>query len=161
MRILVLVFSSLLAGVTYAIPVTWTLDATFSEGLVATGQFTYDADTNQYTNVSIFFDGDLTFERDTSPGFSYPRLVVGDEGIWDPYTQLRYTETFSITFDQDLTDAGGAVDLASGYYYLGVQDLADSGHQGVDGHDQLATAWQRQNSTIITNPNDRCRWPAR
>ena len=123
MRTQLLAFSLLLSSATYATPVEWTLSATFSEGLEATGQFTYDADTNQYTDISIFFDGNLAFQRATSPGFTTPRFLVRDTGVWEPSSGLMYTEDFSLSFEQSLTNAGGEARIASGYYYLGVQDL--------------------------------------
>jgi hypothetical protein len=43
-----------IAGIASAAPVTWTLNGvTFDDGGTATGQFDYDADLKQYSNVSI------------------------------------------------------------------------------------------------------------
>lgn len=128
---------SLLAfGLTaHAAPVTWVLnDVTFASGEVsgpgpydgvATGSFTYDADTNTYSNVNITTTGSGIWGTDNCGDSVLCGTYIRATNLYAPLTStsLQITPTasdpvdstgyygISFKFDSALTNAGGTVQL--------------------------------------------------
>ena len=104
-----------LPSISQASLVTWTLDATFISGYDASGTFTYDADTNQYTDINLatgFSDNpkvgngvyDTEF-RDISGARVY---VEGSCG------SLQYSNSdcvFYFDLARPMTNDGGVIDI--------------------------------------------------
>jgi hypothetical protein len=97
----------------FAAPVTWTLyDAFFDGGGSATGQFTYDASLNVYSDVQITttpweaggFPSAASFDDSTIIDSSYENLLLENGVVY---------EEINMFFGQGegLTDAGGTVSL--------------------------------------------------
>jgi hypothetical protein len=102
-----------------AVPVTWTLNnVAFNDGATASGSFTYDADTNTYSSISVAttagsvlggqgFAGLLT---DIGPDAS--RLGMAPT----PSTTVAGLPILLFRFDTALTNAGGTSNLTLGTY---------------------------------------------
>lgn len=114
---------SLVALPCAAMPLTWSLDnVTFTDGAVATGSFSYDADINSLIDWSISVSGG---NETIFPAFSYTPTTIPDTGIFDTGLGLSFAlfvDTFAGggTLDSrvlvlstlaPLTDAGGIIAL--------------------------------------------------
>ena len=104
-----------LAGAVQAAPVVWTIDSLlFDDGGTASGSFTYDADTNTYSHISI----------STSSGSVLPGGVYGVIHPHTPYvapsnetgmvvldvTNGEFDSTaMSLIFESPLSNAGGTI----------------------------------------------------
>jgi hypothetical protein len=132
-KITLAVIISLSAFTANAVPVVWTLDNVTAEpyfpagpSVSITGQFTYDADTNMYSNVHIFtpFIANSEFSEFTAEVLhpDHPELnaqlfiVNGSYPSGDP-AQLGFS------FADLLTNAGGEVAIEYG-------ELFNFGHDG-------------------------------
>jgi hypothetical protein len=109
-----------------ATPVHWTLQgASFSDGSTLTGGFSYDADTNTYSNLNIVVSGGTTFPHGITfthvGGAAYlanwefqaipAASTIGDgSAIGKPYLYLDFVSA--------MTDKGGTISISS--YYDGV-----------------------------------------
>ncbi len=100
-----------------AAPVTWTLvDAAFEDGGTASGTFTYDADTNVYSNIDI-----VTTAGSIQSGAEYhllPSLFAFSATRFGatpvPPPGLAGKTIFSITWANALTNNGGLVSILTG-----------------------------------------------
>lgn len=125
-----------------AAPVTWTLnDVTFADGSVATGQFTYDADTGFFTSSDIvvsignsslylvpedlYSTAGVNNTADTHYFQGSPAVFAYNWGFDTDYFVFVY-ERLYFDFSSALTNAGGTVAL-SGNSFFGqqYQDQAD------------------------------------
>lgn len=104
----VLASGLLIAGPVLAVPVTWYVSGTWSDGGSYVGSFVYDADTNTYSSVSITsYDGSL-------PTANYVAASVPHSGasqltlltVGGPVVGERVTR---LTFSAPLTNGGGLV----------------------------------------------------
>lgn len=146
-------------GWAWAIPVTWTLnDVTLAEtisggtyyGATVTGSFTYDADTNTYSNVSVLtgpgypivaiWYGDLYTETLSPNGFnpvlsaSSDNLTINSGGFGSVFCGFAFCESnLYLLFASSLTNAGGTVNLVvPGINTVGSrEDLLFSGGGGI------------------------------
>lgn len=86
-----------------AAPVNWTLSSvSFAGGKTLSGSFTYDSDTNSYSNVSLsYFDGASTHALGTVHLQSSTRLIVSKAGNGTPGADL-------LNFSPALGNAGGS-----------------------------------------------------
>ncbi len=108
----------LLASGVKAAPIEWTLqDVFFQDGGRAGGSFFYDADTNEYSNVSITTTAGSIF---SGASYSYVRADASDDSkVWflsDPSGAVDTPAFFSDLAGQ-MTNSGGSVYLFlfSGY----------------------------------------------
>jgi hypothetical protein len=103
--------------VAVAMPVAWTLNnVNFADGGTATGSFSYDADLNAYSAVSIT----------TTPGSAFSGWTYGGQAIDQPQTASQLIATtsnaltqpnsvlFALRFDAPLANAGGVRNLLAG-----------------------------------------------
>lgn len=109
---------SVSTGSASAAGLTWTLnDVTFRDGGTATGSFTYDADTNTYSNISI-----LTTVFEVLPVTDYNQgsllsgnpdtLDLANGGIAPPPNMPLFTNNIlSLKFASSLTNNGGTVNI--------------------------------------------------
>lgn len=105
------VASALLASAGHAAPLFWTLeDALLDDGGTATGRFTYDADTNTFSGISI-----TTTAGTTLPGGIFSVFLEGDSETLAivPAGPLAGAPILQLIFDAPLTSAGGFVGLAN------------------------------------------------
>lgn len=88
--------------------VNWTLqNVQFTDGsnvYNATGTFSYDADTDNYSNANVSFNG-LTY---TDPGFSSGQSLVLENA-----SDRSQVQTLVLSFSNILTNAGGIEALSS------------------------------------------------
>jgi hypothetical protein len=135
MRNLIVLLLALICSSVWAAPVTWTLsDVFFTGGDALTGSFDYDADTNTYSDINIFFEYDDpfedgyhnfytttgvwhngdSFESDSNGAYFYP---------W--YDFPEHFDFLALWFTAPLTNSGGNISLESGsgifnqYIYYG------------------------------------------
>ena len=136
MRSIVLILSLLTAGVVQAAPVEWTLqNAQFEDGGAAYGSFTFDADTNEYSNINIYttagtlfagrnYDSCTEWFRCDLSGAELAVFVQGSGGLDE---QIR---SIAMTFDSSLTNEGGTRGLVLGECFVACETFTDS--QGVN-----------------------------
>jgi len=101
-----------------AAPVTWTLnDVGFDDGEILEGSFTFDADTNSYSNVYIY-SSDYSYAgySDTAlPPFVIWNSIYSssNENYLGGETAYDFVGLFilDLRFDSALTNAGGSVSL--------------------------------------------------
>jgi hypothetical protein len=101
-------------GTAAAAPVTWALnDVTFDDGSTASGQFTYDAVTGNYSSINIHMDyvnaSDWDFLKDfltCQSGLPCEDLfLIGARAVdWIAGYSL---DQLALNFDSALTDSGG------------------------------------------------------
>ena len=129
MRLLFLGFWAVLAGAAQAAPVTWVLNATLTNGSAVTGQFSFDANLGQFTDIDILVA--VPGYEDQGVSYRDPSRNGDGTGVPTIYTQgYDYSEGYpvgfwsqlSFEFDQALTNAGGVIDLTSGYRVVNVQN---------------------------------------
>lgn len=110
-------FASLivLSSLAQAVPITWSLnDVRFADGAIATGSFIYDAETNSYSDVSIF----------TGIGDDYFLDVIeygANAGSLSHHSMLFKSETGSCTALLGLCNRELTL------YFMGPLGLTDSG----------------------------------
>ena len=96
---------ALAAGAAQAVPVNWTLDGwAFDDGGMAQGGFTFDADVNAYSGISVV----------TSGGTISQTFTMLDPGSTSDASGFGLGDGFSrslLAFFGPLTDAGGTVDV--------------------------------------------------
>lgn len=92
--------------------VNWTLqNVQFTDGnnvYNATGTFSYDADTGNYSNANISFNG-LTY---TDSGFSFGQYLILENA-----SDNSQAKTLALSFSNILTNAGGNEALSSDSYF--------------------------------------------
>jgi len=104
---------TLFATVANAVPVTWRIDGVlaFEDGGTVSGVFTYDADTNEYSDVAI-----TTTDGSLLNGFSYnlldPRPSNNSENdalylISTDAPNFPNAQVLNIDFEFAITNAGG------------------------------------------------------
>lgn len=97
-----------------ATPLLWTLNGTFTDGGTASGSFTYDADTNVFSNINILASGGSSglpasaFQYISSSGSTF--LVLFDSNAPD----LTGAHWLMLGFNSPLTNNGGVVDVGNG-----------------------------------------------
>lgn len=106
-----------------ALPLTWSLDnVAFTDGGIATGSFTFDADTNSLIDWNISVSGG---DETIFPAFSYTPATIPDTGIFDTGLGLSLqlfvdsnalggtpeSRALVLSTLAALTDAGGIVAL--------------------------------------------------
>ena len=113
-----LLFAILFFSVTavHAAQVTWTLqDAVFDDGGMVSGSFTYDRDTNTYSNIAITTSG-TGLASGTFYEFQNPDVTSYPLGLF--LSQLATTTygdwALNLNFDAELTNNGGTIALATG-----------------------------------------------
>jgi hypothetical protein len=129
MNIRHLVLASLLAAgaCAHATPVTWTFqNLTFTGGGVATGSFVHDADTGQFSNVSVTTLGGNSFGLTHDFADPYDLFSVEFTRVADG-PDLKNDPVLYITFDMPLTAAGGWVGVAMPWSYEAECVLSDCG----------------------------------
>ncbi|MBJ7901507.1 MAG: hypothetical protein GC158_16675 [Cyanobacteria bacterium RI_101] len=111
-----------------AIPVNWALNGvTFTDGASATGGFTYDADTNTYSNVSISVTGPIYASNLPNPRtFSTSNVVVSGSGA----SALSLGNNFGsiingeqqvlFNFLSSLSNSGGSVSINTASSIYGI-----------------------------------------
>jgi len=105
-----------------AAPLTYTVAATFGDGGLASGRFTFDADTVTYSNVSIIVTNSATPSLDGTYTFVCPptdcvgfvpananELTVLRNPPPPPATDLNGQPVFDLNYNSPLTDAGHGV----------------------------------------------------
>jgi hypothetical protein len=117
---------SLVALPCAAIPLTWSLDnVEFTDGGIATGSFTYDADTNSLIDWNISVSGGDEGPFPAFPAFSYTPATSPDTGIFDTGLGLSFqffvdgnaaggtpeSRVLALSTLASLTDAGGTIAL--------------------------------------------------
>ena len=105
----------LLVPTVYASPVTWTVDAGFSDGGTLTGSFDYDADTSTYSSVVLITTGGDT----TYFGGTYnPSLLSNGGGLHTAASSCGAGApegcTLDLSYQEFLTNAGGTVGFIIG-----------------------------------------------
>jgi hypothetical protein len=107
-------FLLMFGGSGQATPLTWALSgATLNDGSTASGSFTYDADTNAYSNYSISYTAGsigaaITYGPSASifPTTSASNLTLALGNI------NTITNYMNIAFDSNLTNAGGTIAIS-------------------------------------------------
>lgn len=136
MRAVVGAAAVLAMGTAGAAPVLWTLsNVSFDDGGVATGSFVYDATTGTYSSITITTSGGTalpgttytTNEQVTFP-FQTDSLhltLIDNFGLPD----LSGESLIGLTYVSALTNAGGAINLVTGYFnsFEGTCGVADCG----------------------------------
>lgn len=107
----ILASALLAAGPALAIPLTWYINGTFADGAVINGSFTYDADTNTYSAVSINVTGgalpNATYVTPNTPFLGAVQLsAVTAAGTGSGERRANFV------FVGPLTNAGGLVLLS-------------------------------------------------
>jgi PEP-CTERM motif len=104
-------------------PVLWTLsNVTFDDGGIATGSFTFDADTNAYSSVLITTSGGSVL-----PGSTYDTGEIVNTPFTTNSLHLTLIDGFGaadltgnnligLTYASALTNAGGSINLVAGYF---------------------------------------------
>jgi hypothetical protein len=100
----------------FSSPVQWTLtDVLFEDGGTATGSFVYDADTNEFSTISIATSGGTL-----SPPASYSSLLIGSAGdaalVPAAGPDLTGSALLQLIFQFPLTNAGGIVFLIDPFF---------------------------------------------
>lgn len=111
------------SGSALAAPVLWNLsNVVFDDGGVASGSFTYDADTGTYSAVSITTSGGTVL-----PGANYTTgevvnapfpsnnlhlTLINNFGLANPTGQTL----IGLTYASILTNTGGAINLVGGFF---------------------------------------------
>jgi hypothetical protein len=126
---------------TQAAPVTWTLNnVMFDDGNMATGWFVYDADTNLYSDVSIYTLFDYQIEPTHYNEISeWPGEL--DSGTLSLYQEesvdiTSYQDLILLYFDQPLSNSGGVVSVTgweSTATTVGLSGASSADHQIVSG----------------------------
>ncbi len=94
----------------HAIPIEWALSAaTMDDGTSATGAFTYDVDTNTYSDWSIQFENGLLTAFLWNTGNS--SLIGSSDATAFGAILGDSSRYFKLNFVAPLTNAGGSVDL--------------------------------------------------
>src|ERR1700728_3650921 len=115
---------------------TWTLtDVTTSDGATASGSFVYNAGTGLYSNVDV-----VTLAGEFFPGATY---TVVDGGFFSPdqlvimanNSYTAGTPVLDMSFEDDLTSAGGVVEMFAyeGYCNAGCTGFEDEGERELEG----------------------------
>lgn len=123
-------------GVAQAVPVTWNLNnVTFDDGGIVTGSFVYDATTGTYSSVSITTSGGSALPGTTyttSEQVTFPfatdashLTLIDNFGLAD----LTGQALIGLTYASALTDAGGTINLITGYFnsFEGICGSVDCG----------------------------------
>ncbi|RYF07768.1 MAG: IPTL-CTERM sorting domain-containing protein [Comamonadaceae bacterium] len=103
-------------GAAWAVPVEWTFGPEVISGTTLSGSFTYDADTDTYTNINISRSGGnlaaATFTVRQQPGVGWQSLAVFFPAPFDPATtaSLDGLPMFAI-FGTPFSNAGGSVTI--------------------------------------------------
>ena len=113
MRILSALICLFAWGQVWAIPVTWTLQGVaFDDGGVASGSFTYDADTNTYSDIALITTNGSTLNGAVY-GYvnTYYPFIDADSIIFadSPSADLSDAQQLVLFFAEDLTSSGGSV----------------------------------------------------
>jgi len=116
MRALFLGLSIFLSSVAQAVPVSWTLnDVVLSDGGTVSGSFSYDADTNTYSdlNVSAYVPSVLIVAEDQN--LSFGGLGSG----WSTPFTMNLNDWYEsglelfMRFDGNLSNSGGTLNILS------------------------------------------------
>jgi hypothetical protein len=133
MKKLIAVMLLLGCGSAWAIPVTWTLENVFSGDRAFTGSLDYDADTNAYSNIDIFYD----YDDPEGDGYHYfyETTVAQHNGeyfesdstqalLYPAYDFPEHYDFLLLVFNSPLTNSGGDISLssASGIYNQYIYD---------------------------------------
>jgi hypothetical protein len=105
------------AGSANAVPVVWTLnDVTFNDGGIATGSFTFDANTGNYSDISIQTTAGTTQPIPAYPGTSYgdlnPSTVIGQNLL--AYETGAADYGLALDWLGNLSNSGGSLTLQTG-----------------------------------------------
>jgi hypothetical protein len=109
MRSILLLVTLLVSLTANAAPVTWTVNSLmFDDGGTGSGTFSYDADTNTYSNIDI-----LTTAGTASTGAPYMSVIDFAPNDADYLTvmvvPLAGTHSLELSFAASLTNAGGII----------------------------------------------------
>jgi hypothetical protein len=111
---LILIITLLASMTANAAPVTWAVDTLlFSDGGSAYGSFTYDENTNLYSDIDI-----TTLDSDGRGSANYQQLVEG-AGSYDKFLYVvgpgaGGLRGLGLFFGSSLTNTGGTVAITSG-----------------------------------------------
>jgi hypothetical protein len=116
------------ASIMSALPLTWTLNATFADGGTAVGLFTFNSDTDTFSNwnvsatggdTSVFFpfdftpaDSSLFFNGDDPSGLTIS--FASDALFPDPIAGQPESLVLAATLASMLSDAGGTISITPG-----------------------------------------------
>jgi len=132
MKNLMVLVLLLCCGSVWATPVVWELrNVVFDDGGIATGSFTYDADTNQFSNIEVATsDGITPIFVDSDGETDYYEIFPGESyisGVWAEFNPGRYnfytqpipdTEspyTLALRFSGELEDDLSTYSILTGF----------------------------------------------
>ena len=104
-------YDEVVSGRIYAGPRTWHLDnVQLDDGRVALGSFTYDADSETFSNIGVEFRGESVFRWDNPGQESTATNINLVNGTGD----LTGKQNLSLALASQLTNAAGVVDVLPG-----------------------------------------------
>jgi len=119
MRHLLTVLLLLISMTANAIPVTWTLEnVVFEDGGTVVGSYTYDAETNTYTNVSITttgfgdFPGSL-FDDACNVSTCHPDYI-DSRPVFEIANGANLERIVVLSLEGAMTNSGGVLDILVG-----------------------------------------------
>lgn len=133
-------FLAFTAAAAFANPITWTLTATFADGGTASGTFTYDYDTNTFSNWNVSAAGGnttvfppfdftptssvLSFNSNDPTGLTI--AFVSFATFPDPTAGTPENLVLGATLASPLTDALGAINISPSAYSYECYDCGPS-----------------------------------
>lgn len=100
-------------GSVQATPLTWSLSgATLDDGSTASGSFTYDADTNAYSNYSISYTAGSIGAAITYDSSADVNGLSTASNLTLTLGNVVITNYMNIAFDSNLTNAGGTIAIS-------------------------------------------------
>ena len=122
------IFLLLFSAMAEAIPVTWTLEnVVFEDGGTAYGSYTYDADTNIFTNLSITTTAGsiITIGQTYTLGCNYSGCGNLDDVVVAE-TPASYPPVFGFILDAPMTNNGGSLAMLIGPCQTSCEFSADA-----------------------------------
>lgn len=115
-NVIIMGFIGSLSFMANATPIDWTINSmAFNDGGTASGSFTYDADTNMYSNISITTTagsilGGNTYTLVDTPNSNAedPRYFIALDSFSSDLAGVHFLTT---QFDSNLTNLGGTVGI--------------------------------------------------
>ena len=103
----------LLAGGANAVPVTWSINMTFTSNDTVVGSFVYDADTNTYSNISVVYtESGTPFTLSACSATCNNNRFVFATAVGNGNPAID----FALSGGQLLTNAGGTINSAAGAF---------------------------------------------
>ena len=95
----------LMAGGANAVPLNWTLTSSFSGGISVSGTYTYDADTNTYSNINITYVSGAT----TYPITTATTVRIANQLIASITNYNTGSPAVLLTLNTAMTNSGGTI----------------------------------------------------